>query len=237
MGIAYGPTQNWIYNTPQGFQYFLNNRSYVTDGLILDLDAAIPISYPGTGTTWTDLSGNNNNGTLINGVGYTSSDGGSLIFDGVNDYVLTPVNIDANPSSVGAWFNASITSGARGIALTDNGGWDKGFEINNGFFSIHIGNNLQSTGVSAAANTWYFGFLTYTSSSMSFYVNGVNVWNGGAPGATSGSTVEIGRANYPGGVGSRLFQGSIAQVQIYNRALSPEEVQQNFNVFKRRYGL
>ena len=215
---------------------FYNPRT-ITDGLVLCLDAGNSKSYPGSGTTWTDLSGNGNNGTLVNGVGYSGDNFGSLSFDGVNDYVLTPVNIDANPSSVGAWFNASSTSGARGIALTDNGNWDKGFEITNGVFNIHIGNNLQSTGVSAAANTWYFGFLTYTSSSMSFYVNGVNVWNGGAPGATSGSTVEIGRANFPAGAGSRVFQGNIAQVSIYNRALTAAEIQQNFNATRNRFGI
>ena len=59
----------------------------VTSGLILNLDAGNASSYPGTGTTWTDLSGNNNNGTLVNGVGYSSSNGGIMTFDGVNDFV------------------------------------------------------------------------------------------------------------------------------------------------------
>ena len=59
----------------------------VTNGLILNLDASNTSSYPGTGTVWTDLSGQNNNGTLVNGVGYSSVNGGTLTFDGVNDYV------------------------------------------------------------------------------------------------------------------------------------------------------
>jgi hypothetical protein len=209
----------------------------INDGLVLYLDAANSKSYGGSGNTWFDLSGNGNNGTLQNGVDYNSDNKGSLVFDGVDDYVLTPVNIDANPSSVGAWFNASSLSGARGIVLTDNGGWDKGFEINEGVFSIYIGNNLQSTAVSASANTWYFGLLTYTSSSMSFYINGYNIWNGGAPGQTSGSTIEIGRANFPNGNGSRFFQGKIAQVSVYNRALSASEILQNYNTTKGRFNL
>ena len=64
-----------------------HSPSIVTDGLVLCLDAGNPKSYPGSGTTWTDLSGNGNNGTLVNGVGYDSDNGGSLSFDGVNDYV------------------------------------------------------------------------------------------------------------------------------------------------------
>ena len=213
------------------------NPSSVTTGLIVYLDAANSKSYPGTGTTWTDVSGNNNNGTLVNGPTYSSANSGSIVFDGVNDYVLTPVNIDANPNTVSVWFNASATNGARGIALADNGGWDKGFEITDGVFNIHVGNGLSSTGVSALANTWYFGTIVYTSISMSFYINGVNVWNGGAPGVTAGSTVEIGRANYPGGAGTRFFNGNISQVSIYNRALSQSEINQNFNALRGRFGI
>jgi hypothetical protein len=223
-------------NTRSTFRFDIG-EPIVIDGLVLLLDAGNPASYPGSGITWSDLSGNGNNGTLVNGVGYNSANGGSLVFDGVDDYVLTPVNIDANPNTVSAWFNASSTSGARGIVLTDNGGWDKGFEITNGVFNIHVGNNLSSTGVSALSNTWYFGTIIYTSISMSFYINGTNVWNGGAPGGTSGSTVEIGRANFPGGAGSRFFIGNIAQVSIYNRALSSAEVAQNFNAIRSRYGI
>ena len=61
-------------------------NSIIDDGLVLYLDAANTKSYPGSGTTWTDLSGNGNNGTLENGVGYNSGNGGSLVFDGVDDY-------------------------------------------------------------------------------------------------------------------------------------------------------
>jgi hypothetical protein len=62
------------------------NPAIIRSNLVLCLDAANPKSYPGSGTTWTDLSGFGNNGTLINGVGYSSDNLGSLSFDGVNDY-------------------------------------------------------------------------------------------------------------------------------------------------------
>lgn len=62
-----------------------HNPKIVTDGLVLCLDAANPKSYPGSGTVWSDLSGNGNNGTLVNGVGYNSNNGGYLTFDGSND--------------------------------------------------------------------------------------------------------------------------------------------------------
>ena len=61
----------------------------VKDGLVLDLDAAKKDSYPGTGTAWNDISGNRNNGTLTNGPTFNSSNGGSIVFDGTNDYINT----------------------------------------------------------------------------------------------------------------------------------------------------
>ena len=72
---------------------------------------------------------------------------------------------------------------------------------------------------------------------MNFYVNGVNVWSAGAPGATTGSNLELGRANYLNGAGSRFFTGKIAQASVYNRALTAAEIQQNFNATKARFGL
>ena len=64
----------------------LNGPKIVTDGLVLHLDAGDPRSFDGNSTTWRDLSGNGNHGTLMNGVGYTNSNKGGMVFDGVNDY-------------------------------------------------------------------------------------------------------------------------------------------------------
>jgi hypothetical protein len=208
-------------------------------GLVLALDAGNLKSYSGSGTTWTDLSRTGNNGTLTNGPTYNSSNGGSIVFDGINDYVYTPLNIDANPNTLCSWFKPSVVNSANGSAImaTDNGGWDKGFEINSNVFAIHVGNSLTMTSIPAVINTWYYCCLSYTSSSMTFYVNGVNLWSAGSPGSTSGSTLEIGRANYLSGSGSRFFTGNIAQVSIYNRALTAAEIQQNFNSTRGRYGI
>ena len=67
---------------------FYNPRT-ITDGLVLCLDAANRKSYPGSGTTWTDLSGRGNTGTLTNGPTYSSANGGSIVFDGTDDIVNT----------------------------------------------------------------------------------------------------------------------------------------------------
>ena len=85
-----------------------HGASIVRNGLVLYLDAANPKSYPGSGTTWKDLSGNGNNGTLVNGPTFNSANGGSIVFDGTNDYVITTnlLNPTTNPNeSVFVWFN------------------------------------------------------------------------------------------------------------------------------------
>jgi len=82
----------------------------IEDGLVLALDAADRNSYPGSGTTWTDLSGNGNNGTLVNGVGYDSGNGGALSFDGSNDYINTSLTYQNNNDyTISCWINTSVT--------------------------------------------------------------------------------------------------------------------------------
>ena len=73
---------------PLGARKTNNSKQIVRSGLVLHLDAARPASYPGSGTTWTDLSGQGNNGTLTNGPTYSSANGGSIVLDGTNDDVV-----------------------------------------------------------------------------------------------------------------------------------------------------
>jgi hypothetical protein len=94
------------------------NGKIVTNGLVLALDAADRNSYPGSGTSWTDLSGNENTGTLTNGPTYSSTNGGSIVFDGANDYVSTPLtNVNNVNFTYSVWFKTSTTqkSGVIGI--------------------------------------------------------------------------------------------------------------------------
>jgi len=101
----------------------------ITDGLVLCLDAGNPKSYPGSGTTWTDLSGNGNNGTLTNGPTYNSGNLGSLVFDGVNDYVnLGDLDLPA-PFTLSIWFKGNTTQSQQYCGLlnksssTNFGAW------------------------------------------------------------------------------------------------------------------
>lgn len=208
----------------------------VKNGLVLNLDAGNRKSYISGSTNWIDLSGNNNSGSLKNGTFFTSSFGGGFVFDGVDDYILTPLNIDANPYTVSAWCYPYNTSGQRGIFLTDNGQWDKGIEINGGYWYVHNGSANSNTGVPASVNTWYNCCVVYATDNIYFYVNGVKVWTyGSPPSATNGSTIEIGRANYFAGGGSRFFTGIISTLTAYNRVLSDSEILQNYNANKSRF--
>ena len=87
------------------------NTSIVRDGLVLHLDAANRKSYPGTGTVWTDLSGKGNHGTLMNGVGYSEYNKGSLVFDKIDDYIIGNINTFVNPTPYTSitWANSTNT--------------------------------------------------------------------------------------------------------------------------------
>ena len=95
----------------------------VTDGLVLALDAANAKSYPGSGTTWSDLSGNRNTGTLTNGPTFNSGNGGGIVFDGVDDYVDcgNSSTLQINQGTISAWVKTSSPgSSFRGIITKQN---------------------------------------------------------------------------------------------------------------------
>jgi len=231
----------------------INPLSIVTNGLVLNLDAGNPASYPGTGNTWFDLSGNSNNGTLVNGVGYNTANGGSLSFDGVDDRIdMSPNNFNLSEFSVNIWFktNDITTDYLRLIHKADTTGSTKGFLIassqTNGKLvfvyqpNYTTGEVLKRSTNLITTSTWYNTTMTYNSTSgMKIYFNSVE-----DAGETSTSP-DVGWSSNTGNlfsVGSRAggtqhYNGNISQVSIYNRALTTEEIQQNFNATRGRFGL
>jgi prepilin-type N-terminal cleavage/methylation domain-containing protein len=216
----------------------------VTDGLILNLDAGIPASYPGSGTTWFDLSGGNNHGTLINGVGYNIANGGSLIFDGINDYVIVSNNISPGTGdfSVAAWvYKTEIVANRYIWDFGANGGTlSTGTSINNGFRyynpTIGVRGVLYTSGPTHSINTWYNIVISRISGSTKFYSNGVLINSANDSGniGTWGTNFNIGRY----GGGGYIHQGNIANILVYKgKGLTLQEVQQNFNVTRGRFGL
>lgn len=219
------------------------SKPIVTDGLVLHLDAANTKSYPGTGTTWTDLTGNGNDGTLTNGPTFDSGSNGSIVFDGVNDYVLLskPLIFQVG-SCLSVWFSSSVTvGGTRYVRLLDNtagSGWFE-FEWNNRILSRDVNNNTfffcTSINPALALDT-SMNNLTLcieTNSVMSIYINGQKCTY------SSGTSVTT-ELTFNSIMRSRAFynpSADLVNIKFYNRVLSEQEVLQNYNATKDRFGL
>jgi hypothetical protein len=224
-------------------------NSIIDDGLILYLDAGNIQSYSGGGTTWTDLSGNDNNGTLVNGVGYNSANGGSLIFDGVDDYVSAG-NLGSfySEGTISYWMNSSAVENYRNPFSTHYLGLNAGIRFEQyttpspyGGFTVVIGNDSASygsydysPGAVLTQGAWYNVVLIWNTSSNNAigYLNGVQKFNAShSLWATTLPSISIG-SGYSSG---RYFKGNISQVSIYSKALTEAEVLQNYNATKGRY--
>lgn len=235
----------------------------VTDGLVLNLDATNINSYPGSGNTWTDTSFYRNNGTLTNGPTFLRERGrGSIVFDGVDDYVITAA--DSTPAlditsqiTLEAWIMSTALANANhGDGLNSKGTSSDGnsgvYEmlliqsspVNIPFFRMRIGSSTPTynpTNIPINLNQIYQIVSTYNGSIMRIYVNGVE----SGTGLTQSGSIEtntqqltIGvRFNNRGGGSDSFFSGRIYNNKIYNKALSAQEVQQNFNALKSRFGL
>lgn len=231
----------------------------VSNGLVFYVDAANKKSYRGTGTTWLDLSGNNYTGTLTNGPTFSAGNGGSIVFDGTNDYIS--VNADNTlktlqvPMTILCW--ARPTTSKSYMSIFGN----YSDVVNNKLIKlIRLDSNLyryfasKSDGtyqyfemtVTPTLNTWnLFSIIvsgTISSTSVIMGLNTVFENKGAFASALSSSpdtTVPVYIANnannYVGA--NESFQGNIVNTLIYNRALSTTEVLQNYNATKTRFGL
>ena len=223
----------------------------IQEGLIWHLDAGNPSSYSGTGTTWTDLKGSYN-GTLTNGAVYDSDGGGNIQFDGIDDYVSTPItnslrSITGTRSTLAFWFKTDVVS-VRQDLLADytSAGSNEScrIEVNGyGFSGSKLGgiinssatNGLVFTPSAISASTWYYAVILFDGTDAKLYVNNVlqDTTAMTERGSDGTGGVSIGRAGDYNGL---YMDGNIAQVQCYNRALDATEIEANYNVHKARYG-
>ena len=239
-----------------------SSPSMVSEGLVLCLDAANRDSYPGTGTAWTDLSGNGNNGTLTNGPTFNSANGGGIVFDGINDFILLSPMSGFSSFSLIVWFYPTVVQNYNNVLdmnynslLNSNmGNYGPRLEMNNignlaWVYSANSNNNnfyaqdVLSSGLQP--NIWICASITYNGSTN----NSVTYYNGNNTGlsrtnAGTGGGGYIGSFNTPRiglGFGSysmpRYFNGRISNVFIYNRELTAKEILQNYNATRARYGL
>jgi hypothetical protein len=222
----------------------------VTDGLVLCLDAADRNSYAGSGNTWTDLSGNGNSGTLVNGVGYNSDNGGSLSFDGVNDYVNTSFseNIVTTGFTFSFWFygtKSTVHFPAQFFVNADSNTIFRVERFSAGSNTIEFGHSPNGGSIGANElrsynfpnNVWTYCSLVYDGNYKYIYKNGVlDVTSSSGQTLTyySGAFLRIGaRQN----AALLPFAGNMPNISMYNRALTNSEIRQNFEATKGRFGL
>jgi len=212
-------------------------------GLVLALDAGNTKSYPGSGTTWIDLSGRGNNGSFVNmdGTNFNSSNGGSLTFDGTNETVNcgNATNLQITVGTICAWINATNTNSSYNGIITKQSAWGL-FVKDNVLITYDWGNNPpdRNTGRTVGNSTWNYAVMTFTetvgtpSNNAIIYLNGSAVLTTTVEHNNHNVTVQIGEAN-----AGQHFGGNIAQASVYNRVLTATEVSQNYRATKSRFGL
>jgi len=207
------------------------NTSLVTDGLIVYVDAANPRSYSGTGNTWYDLSGNNNHMTLVNGVAYSTNNGGVMQTDGTNDYiVLSPFNqVTTNHTIMAAVRYSGATRGRIITSFSNN--WLLG-HWNNQNPVYYAEGWMVGPGVASNTN-WQIttGVENYSSDVWSMYINGsLSVSNSNGSQGPNGLCLGawLGSGEYS--------TAEISFLMFYNRLLTADEIKQNYNATRKRFG-
>ena len=222
-------------------------KSIVTDGLVFYVDAGNEDSYPGSGTTWTDLIGSDD-GALTNGPTFDSANGGSFVLDGSNDYVdikslVIPANI-----TVSVWVNtSSATSSYPQILTSDDSAvsirnWQFRLESNNKIrvilFHTSGSNNVQAVTSDTITNgVWTMISFTSDGSNLKVYFNGVEKASTSAPYSIlgNGSTGDVLVGARKSSNLADFYDGKIATAQIYDRGLSAAEIAHNYNALKNRF--
>ena len=245
MGAFAGPAEWWTDSTSDGVNH-IATKGIVQSGLVVNLDAGTLASYPGSGSTWTNLAPsatNNGNATLrtdegynLNGyAGITTSEG---YFSQPRAYIPNPGGGAFATFTYSVWCYPTVLSGYQSIIDQDNDDFLFCF-AGSGSLMIYDP-NYTIPGFTASTNKWYNLVVTHTQGSpFTFYIDGVSVhttandstshtfdnWSFGAGSVSSSSRGD-----------SEEFDGYMSSILIYNRALTAAEVTQNYNATKGRYG-
>jgi hypothetical protein len=215
----------------------------ITNGLLLHLDAGNTASYPGTGTTWTDLSGKGTNGTFGTGSSapsYNSSDGGSIAFDGGDHVSVSNTNLIHRTANWTYAFWVMFNATPTWYTLCENGSWTDSLLIRPQY-NLQIGvyamgdTSMGEFSFVPTLNIWYHHCFVRNGNFVEWYRNGSYVSSlAFSKDIQPSSNLFIGKSQHSG---SQALNGRIAVVAIYDRALSASEVTQNHDALKSRYGL
>ena len=216
----------------------------VTDNLVLALDAANTKSYGGSGTTWSDLSGNGTDGT-ISGATHTSGTDGYFDFDGTDDYVDTTsgwTNFGTDPFTIEVWYKTSSASQYETLVGNASGGSGT-FQLDyNGSNNLRFNYTTNSgeyvdSSISLSVGVWKQVVVVREgtgTNQFKIYSNGdLNTTDTFNFNINSSAQLRIGRNR--GGV--YYYDGAISNVKVYTKGLTATEVAQNFNALRGRYGL
>lgn len=225
--------------------------------LIFSLNAGDILSYPGSGTTWTEQV-SNINATLTNGPTFSSANGGSIVFDGTNDYAVTAnttFNLSAShtiSAFVSPNFASSSNTGSAIFDFSNSGGTLRSYlrweGPSLGFYWDFVGNNYStltrtSSAPSFSANSWLHVCFSYTyGTTCVIYINGSSVAATLGMGGNSINNLPLGVSSFPikigfGSANNYYWNGKIAVVNLYSKALTSDEVSTEFNFYKSRFGL
>jgi hypothetical protein len=225
-------------------------------GLVLCLDAANRKSYSGSGNTWTDLSSSNNNGTLVNTPTYNAN--GSFSFDYIQTEFVSFANtnslmfLNLLPYTLEAWVYPTIDPGSGNYTgifnreSSDVGAVRDGYNV----FVVQSGSNVliaserfaAGSVVSAAEylatasflNNWHHILATFDGSTVKFYRNASLKQTSGITTTNLTNNIQTLQVAQRGG---QYFRGNISNAKIYNRALTSNEITQNFNALRGRFGI
>ena len=222
--------------------------SVVTDGLQLYLNAADSSSYPGTGTSWFDLSDNAYTTTLVGAPAFNST---YFTFDGTTEYVDTNQSLASNTFSVGAWFRTSAAGIKMILSKESLAGnpwnyriWLNGGQITGDISQVTTQASITSPLTSYNNGSWYLVMFTRDDSNWYLYINGTQVATRADPytgSITNAQEMWVGRSAFTQGgsspTGSYQYTGDIGQIFIYNTVLSSADILQNYNATRSTYGL
>ena len=236
----YVPATGLLYFTQVNYSVGFGGAS----SAVFALDAGSAVSYPGSGTTWFDLSGNTRNFTLTNGPAYSSVNSGVIIFDGANDYAELNYTLPNNTITIMVWYYSGSSAGRSYLdSLIANDGPTSGSDIRIAGNSFQLIEWFNSGSISPiigviADNSWYLVVYTYDGSRYKTYLNNTKTNDTAITGPryTVAQTIHI--ANEPFfGNGTRTLGGYVSEVRILNRALTETELTNYYNATKTRYGL
>jgi surface protein len=231
--------ESLVYFAGQSDKMVLNIEygNIITEGLVFNLDAGFVPSYPRSGDTWSDLSGNNYNGTLVNQPTFSYNGSGNIFFNGTDEYASTTYSgvVGTNPRTISIWFKPETTQNKNLLGYgsqTANRMWD--ILLSGGSVGVNVFGSGTEASTAYTAGTWQNITFSYTHPTIKSYMNGVykNQYTNSSIDTGTDNLLSIAR-----GVLStyQYFNGSIANVLIYNRELTATEILQNYNALSGRY--